>query len=96
LDGLTLQVDKPLCTYGLGSRFSQWELKMVLIKEAPPPAVLHSSGLLWALISDSVTFAREVSTIVTNFDHQVAEKAKEVEELCNSNEGMYFIAYCVF
>ena len=81
-------MDEPLCSYGLGTRFAQWELKLQPKNQVPPPAVLHSTSLLWTLVSDAVTYAREVSSIVTNFDQQVTEKAKEIEELINSNEGI--------
>lgn len=91
LDGLTIDSEETLSAYGLGSRFSQWELAIVPKNDSPPPPVLHSKGLLWALVSDSVTFARDVSSIVTHFDQQVEEKAKEIEELGNSNEGIIII-----
>lgn len=98
LDGLTLDANETLSGYGLGSRFAHWELAIVSKAEAPPPPVLHSKGLLWALVSDSVTFARDVMSIVTHFDQQVEEKAKEIEELGNSNEGMSFVLllFCLY
>lgn len=87
MDGLTLQDDEPLYTYGLASRFSQWELKIVPKQNAPPPVTLHSRALLWTLVSESITYSRELSSMVANFDHQIAEKAKEIEEFTKTNEG---------
>ncbi len=77
-----------LANYGLGIRFSTWELRVVRKTEVPTPTYLSVSQLMWVYISEAWNSAQRSELI--SAVHLLDGKLQRAET------GLYLVVYFSF
>lgn len=83
LEGVRLHEDRKLIHYGLGCRFSSWELRVVRKTELPLPPLLRIAELTWMIIPAAPINRVELAAIITELDERITSTENELVCVCN-------------
>ena len=78
LEGVGLHESRKLIHYGLGCRFSSWELQVIRKTDVLEPPLLHDPDLTWITVPVGTLNRAEIASLVIYLDNKIATSNSEL------------------